>query len=79
MLGVMPMSTVCEILGLGGWKPITITDVLAMRIKGRRDQSDKRCIECHQPAWAHVKSASGMAAHFEHQKKNPGCSLSDQR
>jgi hypothetical protein len=79
MLSVMPMSTVCEVLGLGGWKPISITEALAMRTKSGRDQSHKRCIECHQRVQAHAKSVNGMAAHFEHKKKNPDCSLSDRR
>jgi hypothetical protein len=67
------MSTVCEVPGSGGWKQITAHEAAVLRPR------NKRCIECHKPVRAHKLSNNGMAAHFEHLRKNPSCSLSDHR
>jgi hypothetical protein len=36
-----------------------------------------RCVECKLPVRLHRAAVNGMAAHFEHLKRNPKCSRSD--
>ena len=69
----MPMSIVGEVPGPGGWRRLSIDEAVALR------PQNKRCIECHKPVRAHKRSINGMAAHFEHLRENPTCSLSDHR
>ena len=35
-----------------------------------------RCVECGDRVRPHKKGTTGQAAHFEHLRKNPACSLS---
>ncbi len=63
----------CEVLTGRGWTRMSIADYLALR------ESGGRCPECKEPVRAHKLSVNGMAAHFEHLKKNERCSLSDSR
>ena len=63
----------CEVMTGKGWTSMAITDYLTLR------ESGGRCPECKGPVRAHKRSVNGMAAHFEHLKKNGSCSLSDSR
>jgi hypothetical protein len=69
----MARSVACEVLTGKGWKTITVDDYLTLRETGGR------CLECKEPIRAHKRSVNGMAAHFEHLKSNPSCSLGDRR
>ena len=69
----MARSLVCEVLTGKGWTPMNVEAYLTLQ------ESGGRCIECHAPVRAHKLSVNGMAAHFEHLKSNPSCSLSDRR
>jgi hypothetical protein len=69
----MAKSVVCEVLNAKGWRSIGVEDYLTLR------ESGGRCLECKQPVRAHKRSVNGMAAHFEHLKRNPKYALSDRR
>jgi hypothetical protein len=53
-----------------GWRVMTIDEAVLTR------EQQGRCIECHEPLRAHKTGTTGQAAHFEHLKSNPRCSLS---
>ena len=65
-----PTAAVCDVWR---WRVMTVEDALAT------NERDGRCIECKMPVRAHRAATNGMAAHFEHLKRNPRCSLSDDR
>ena len=70
----MPKSADFEIERNGRWEGISVIEVLAI------NEKRGRCIECRKPGKAHRVSRHGtQAAHFEHDKRNPGCSRSDHR
>jgi hypothetical protein len=69
----MPKSITCEVKRQIGWRVMTIDEALLTREKAGR------CIECHEPVQAHKTGTTGQAAHFEHKKSNPRCSLSGGR
>jgi hypothetical protein len=69
----MAKGVVCEVLNAKGWRSIGVDDYLTLRETGGR------CLECKEPIRAHKRSVNGMAAHFEHRRRNPKCSLSDGR
>ena len=69
----MARSVTCEVLTGKGWKSITVEDYLTLRETGGL------CLECKEPIGAHKRINNGMAAHFEHLKSNPSCSLADRR
>jgi hypothetical protein len=70
----MPKGTMIEVRQADDWKRISVDEGLA------RNELRGRCIECNQPVRIHRPAANGQfAAHVEHLKRNPGCSLSDQR
>lgn len=55
-----------------GWLEVSVTDALV------RGEKYGRCIECDAPVTVFEPSAES-AAHPEHKKRNPACSLSDTR
>jgi hypothetical protein len=55
-----------------GWVEVNITEAL------RKGEKRGRCIECDQPVIVFEASVE-FAAHPEHRKRNPKCSLSDTR
>lgn len=62
----------CEIKIGGMWQRITLAQALAL------DKSRIfRCIECEGRVRAHQEGNNGQAPHFEHEQRNPGCSLGD--
>lgn len=69
----MPRATTCALNG-------EVIDVLeALRRKARLTRSmkaDFRCVECGKAVRPHKDGGHG-AAHFEHLRRNPQCSLSD--
>jgi hypothetical protein len=71
----MPKSADFEIRRGGRWERISVMDALAI------NEKRGRCIECGRPGKAHWGSSKHgvQAAHFEHDKRNPGCSRSDHR
>lgn len=64
-----PTNPLCDVRR---WVVISVEEAL-------RDPDDFRCVECKMPVRAHHASIDGMAAHFEHKKRNPRCSRSDVR
>jgi hypothetical protein len=71
----MPLSDVCLVDGRRIW----VGDAIRNREEARRlgrPFPDWRCVECGRPVRPHRGSPYG-AAHFEHLKRNPNCSLSD--
>lgn len=69
----MPKATECL---------ISVQDALRLRDLLRTSKTKLhplfRCRECNRVVRPEAKSASG-AAHFEHQKRNLNCKLSDKR
>jgi len=73
----MPRSVQCLANGIR----VLIDDALRLRDNARKTGQpvpDWRCVECRRPVRPYKASPYG-AAHFEHWKRNPNCSLSDQR
>jgi hypothetical protein len=71
----MPMSTDC--LAANGRKQFTVVEALALHANERRGLI---CLECRRRVIPHSLSSDGtQAAHFEHFRRNPKCSLSDKR
>jgi hypothetical protein len=71
----MARATTCQLDD----RRIDITEALALRTHGRkqpREALDFLCIQCGKPVRPHKESVYG-AAHFEHLRCNPNCSLSD--
>jgi hypothetical protein len=60
----------CELKNRGAWQPLSLEQALFLD----KDRP-KRCPECHGKVRAHGIGKNGEAAHFEHDEKNPGCSL----
>jgi len=54
------------------WIEVGVTDAL------RKGEKRGRCVECNEPVTVFEASES-FAAHPEHRKRNPKCSLSDVR
>ncbi len=54
---------------------IDIESALALRVSGQRPVY--RCAECRELVRPHRKGTTEQAAHFEHLRRNPICSLSD--
>jgi hypothetical protein len=55
-----------------GWTEVDVSDAL------RKGEKHGRCIECDEPVTV-FEASDGSAAHPEHRKRNPSCSLSDRR
>lgn len=55
-----------------GWVEVSVNDAL---LKGEKRG---RCIECGEPVTV-FEASTEFAAHPEHRKRNPNCSLSDIR
>ncbi len=55
-----------------GWVEVTVTEAL------RKGEKYGRCVECDQPVTV-FEASTDFAAHPEHKKRNPNCSLSDVR
>lgn len=71
----MPRATECKLND----KTIGIERALQLRAdrgRGERGVLDFRCIECGESVRAFKESRIG-AAHFEHDRRNPKCRLSD--
>jgi hypothetical protein len=67
----MPKSTTLEVKHGKTWVRMNVNVAIA------RIRRHGRCVQCHKPARAHRRSASGaQAAHVEHLDANPECSLS---
>jgi hypothetical protein len=67
----MPKSTTLEVKRGKTWVRLSVNDAIA------RNERHGRCVECHKRARAHECSrGGGQAAHIEHFKANPKCSLS---
>jgi hypothetical protein len=64
-----PTEPLCDVRR---WVTITVKEAL-------RTEEVCRCVECKMPVRPHHASADGMAAHFEHRRRNPACSLSHPR
>ena len=67
----MAKSTTIEIQDTTGWQTLMIIDAI------ERNERRGRCVECKEPVRVHRAGRTGMAAHAEHLKRNPDCSLSD--
>jgi hypothetical protein len=71
----MPMSTEC--LARNGRRRVTVMEALSLHDQERRKLL---CIECRHPVKPHSAARNiAQAAHFEHFKRNPKCSLSDKK
>ena len=71
----MPRATTCLLNG----NVIGVKDALDYRENARlrgKPTPDFRCIECHEFVRPH-REGGNAAAHFEHLRRNPDCSLSD--
>ena len=67
----MPKATTAR----AGKHILPIERALEMRTSGYRP--DFRCTECDEPVRPHKKGTTGQAAHFEHEVRNPECTLSE--
>jgi len=67
----MAKGTTIEIQTPTGWQTLTVADAI------ERNERRGRCVECKNPVRVHRTGRNGMAAHAEHLKRNPECSLSD--
>jgi len=71
--GQMVRATDCLLDG----KIITVEEALSIRDEETRTQGyDFRCVECGEQVRPH-KAGHGMAAHFEHLRRNEACTRSD--
>jgi len=68
----MPRAQTCVLSG----KVIEVDAALRLRDADRTVKHDFRCMECGEAVRAHKESSYG-AAHFEHMKSNPSCTLSE--
>lgn len=68
----MPRAQSCLLNG----KLVDVDYALRLRDDGAGVRIDFRCQECGQAVVPHKESGYG-AAHFEHLRKNPTCSLSE--
>jgi hypothetical protein len=68
----MAKGTTMEIQTPTGWQTLTVIEA----IEGNERRG--RCVEYKEPVRVHRAGRNGMAAHAEHLKRNPQCSLSDQ-
>jgi hypothetical protein len=50
--------------------------VYTMKLQIKKRNIGFLCPECHRPVNPHLEGEDGQAAHFEHVKRNPNCSLS---
>jgi len=68
----MPKATTCELNG----RVISVEEALRLRSEtGRRGSYPAfSCLECGEYVRPHKEGTTGQAAHFEHKKRNPGCS-----
>jgi hypothetical protein len=62
--------TTADLCDVYRWLVIDVDEAL-------RTSGAKRCVECRQTVKPHKASDKGVAAHFEHLKRNPNCSLSE--
>lgn len=62
----------CEIKVRQEWVRIPLSKALAMHA-----DRTLRCVECHGRVTAHQAGRNGSKSHFEHHKRNAGCSLGD--
>ena len=62
----------CEVKVKGEWIRIPI----AKAVQLHKDRI-LRCNECWGRVRAHNEGVNGARAHFEHESRNPGCSLGD--
>jgi len=67
----MAKGTTIEIQTTTGWQTLSVKEAL------ERNERRGRCAECKEPARVHRQGRNGMAAHVEHLKRNPQCTLSD--
>ena len=67
----MAKATACLLNG----RRIEIAEALRLR-QAEGMTPPFRCIECGKQVRAHKRGTTGQAAHFEHQERNPSCSLS---
>lgn len=69
----MPRATTCELDGqiIGVEEALRLRDEAAGR---RGPYPEFSCRECGEPVRPHKEGTTGQAAHFEHKKRNPGCS-----
>jgi hypothetical protein len=66
----MAKSTIFEVERAGTWTILQVAEALD------RNERHGRCVECKESVRVHRASNNGMAAHVEHLKRNPLCSLS---
>lgn len=69
----MPKSQTCT------WNGRSVDIETALQIRDRSTSPDFRCPECSDRVRPHKVGATGQAAHFEHLKVNPRCTLSTAR
>lgn len=67
----MAKGTTIEIQRPSGWQTLSVGEAI------ESNERHGRCVECKEPARVHREGRNGMAAHVEHLKRNPRCSLSD--
>lgn len=67
----MPKATFCHLEG----RQVDIAEALQLRETGKNSPVF-RCTGCGESVRPHRTGTTGQAAHFEHQVKNPRCSLS---
>jgi hypothetical protein len=66
----MPRADTCHL-------KVSVEDALTLRnLEVKKKLLEFRCVECGKPVRPFSASADS-AAHFEHFKRNPNCSLSD--
>jgi hypothetical protein len=68
----------CEMRDGEQWKIVGIAEALKIRAQCGRWPGG-RCVECHEAVRPHRFGATEQRAHFEHLKRNTGCSRSDNR